>query len=50
MAKKKMRTAEQQALETSADYLPEQEDLIRRATEPIGNSCGHADLDVAFFN
>ncbi|MEJ1282869.1 Ecm29 proteasome adaptor and scaffold [Cricetulus griseus] len=37
LAKKKMRMAEQQDLETDADLLPEQEDLIRSATEIIGS-------------
>lgn len=44
-----MRTAEQQDLETSADFLPEQEELIQNATETIGNSRVHADLDVTIF-
>uniref|UniRef100_A0A5F9DC61 Ecm29 proteasome adaptor and scaffold n=1 Tax=Oryctolagus cuniculus TaxID=9986 RepID=A0A5F9DC61_RABIT len=37
LAKKKMRTAEQQDLEADADFLPEQEELIRSATETIGS-------------
>lgn len=31
-----MRMAEQQDLETDADFLPEQEELIQSATETIG--------------
>jgi len=37
LAKKKMRMAEQQDLETDADFLPEQEELIQSATETIGS-------------
>ncbi|XP_059513619.1 proteasome adapter and scaffold protein ECM29 isoform X7 [Myotis daubentonii] len=37
LAKKKMRMAEQQDLETNADFLPEQEELIQSATETIGS-------------
>lgn len=29
--------ADQQDLETNADFLPEQEELIKSATETIGN-------------
>ncbi|TKC45166.1 hypothetical protein EI555_020279, partial [Monodon monoceros] len=35
LAKKKMKTAEQQDVETNADFLPEQEELIQSATETI---------------
>lgn len=42
-----MRMAEQQDLETNADFLPDQEELIQSATETIGNEYTHADLDVA---
>uniref|UniRef100_A0A452SA85 Ecm29 proteasome adaptor and scaffold n=1 Tax=Ursus americanus TaxID=9643 RepID=A0A452SA85_URSAM len=37
LAKKKMRMAEQQDLETDPDFLPEQEELIQSATETIGS-------------
>ncbi|XP_036288897.1 proteasome adapter and scaffold protein ECM29 isoform X9 [Pipistrellus kuhlii] len=37
LAKKKMRMAEQQDLETNAGFLPEQEELIQSATETIGS-------------
>ncbi|ELK24585.1 Proteasome-associated protein ECM29 like protein [Myotis davidii] len=37
LAKKKMRMAEPQDLETNADFLPEQEELIQSATETIGS-------------
>uniref|UniRef100_A0A8C2YS99 Ecm29 proteasome adaptor and scaffold n=1 Tax=Chinchilla lanigera TaxID=34839 RepID=A0A8C2YS99_CHILA len=37
LAKKKMRMAEQQDLETNSDFLPEQEELIQSATETIGS-------------
>lgn len=39
LAKKKMRMAEQEDLGTNAEMLPEQEQLIRSATETIGNAC-----------
>uniref|UniRef100_A0A8D0SIM9 Ecm29 proteasome adaptor and scaffold n=1 Tax=Sus scrofa TaxID=9823 RepID=A0A8D0SIM9_PIG len=37
LAKKKMKMAEQQGVETNADFLPEQEELIQSATETIGS-------------
>uniref|UniRef100_F6S581 Proteasome adapter and scaffold protein ECM29 n=1 Tax=Equus caballus TaxID=9796 RepID=F6S581_HORSE len=37
LAKKKMKMAEQQDVETNADFLPEQEELIQSATETIGS-------------
>lgn len=37
LAKKKMRVAEQRDLETDADFLPEQEEVIQSATETIGD-------------
>lgn len=49
LAKKKMRMAEQQGLETNADFLPEQEELIQSATEIIGNDCVCADVGGAIF-
>lgn len=44
MAKKKMRMAEQEDLETNADFLPGQEELIQSAAETIGDARAHADL------
>lgn len=46
LAKKKVRMAEQQDLETNADFLPDQEELIQSATETIGDECAHADLHL----
>ncbi|GAB1288538.1 Proteasome adapter and scaffold protein ECM29 [Apodemus speciosus] len=37
LAKKRVRMAEQRDLETDADLLPEQEEIIRSATETIGS-------------
>lgn len=37
LAKKKMKMAEQPNVETHADFLPEQEELIQSATETIGS-------------
>lgn len=42
-----MKMAEQQGVETNADFLPEQEELIQSATETIGNECVYADLEVS---
>lgn len=47
LAKKRMRAAEQQDLETDAGLLPEQEELIRSATETIGQC--RTDLGAAGF-
>lgn len=42
-----MKMAEQQGVETNADFLPEQEELIQSATETIGNEYVYADLEVS---
>lgn len=42
-----MKMAEQQDVETNADFLPEQEELIQSATETIGKEFRlYADSDV----